>query len=156
MKPTLIICLGNPLMRDEGIGVGLASELSQRLADHPKVEVLDLGTGGLTIMHAIVGREKVVFVDCALMGEAPGVIRRFTPQEVVSKKIKTRYSLHEGDLLEILKISTDMGECPDDIVIFGIEPKQIDHGEGLSEELQSNIRHYSNTILKELGIRNTK
>lgn len=152
MKPTLIICLGNPLMRDEGIGVRLATELSQRLADHPKVEVLDLGTGGLTIMHAIVGREKVIFVDCAIMGEAPGVMRRFTPKEVVSKKIKTRYSVHEGDLLEVLKISTDMGERPDDIVIFGIEPKEIASGEGLSEELEGAIPHYIETILKELEI----
>ncbi len=150
MKPTLVICLGNPLMRDEGIGIRLASELSQRLTDHPDIEVLDLGTGGLTIMHAITGREKVVFVDCALMGEAPGKMRRFTPEEVVSKKIKTRYSAHEGDLLEVLKLSTDMGECPDDIVIFGIEPRQIDHGQGLSEELQSTIPHYLETILKEL------
>jgi hydrogenase maturation protease len=150
MKPTLIICLGNPLMRDEGIGVRLASELSQRLADNPNAEVLDLGTGGLTIMHAIAGREKVIFVDCALMGETPGQMRRFTPQEVVSKKIKTRYSVHEGDLLEVLKLSTDMGECPDDIVIFGIEPKQVAPGEGLSEELQNNITNYLETILKEL------
>ncbi|MBN2316903.1 MAG: hydrogenase maturation protease [Sedimentisphaerales bacterium] len=150
MKPTLIICLGNPLMRDEGIGVRLATELSQRLADNPNTEVVDLGTGGLTIMHAILSREKVVFVDCALMGEASGVMRRFTPEEVVSKKIKTRYSVHEGDLLEVLKLSTDMGECPDDIVIFGIEPKEIASGEGLSDELQSNIQHYLETILNEI------
>ena len=156
MKPTLIICLGNPLMRDEGIGIRLAPELSQKLAEDPDVEILDLGTGGLTIMHAIAGREKIVFVDCALMNEAPGVMRRFTPDEVVSKKIKTRYSVHEGDLLEILKLSTDMGECPDNIVIFGIEPREVAPGEGLSEELQSNIRHYVDTILKELEISNGK
>lgn len=150
MKPTLIICLGNPLMRDEGIGVRLASELLQCLADNPNVEILDLGTGGLTIMHAIAGQEKVIFVDCALMSEAPGKMLRFTPQEVVSKKIKTRYSVHEGDLLEVLKLSADMGECPDDIVIFGIEPKEISSGEGLSEALENNIPHYVETILKEL------
>ena len=150
MKPTLIICLGNPLMRDEGIGIRLASELSQRLVDNPNVDVLDLGTGGLTIIHAIAGRKKVVFVDCALMGEAPGRMRRFTPEEVVSKKIKTRYSLHEGDLLDTLKLSQSMGECPDDIVFFGIEPKEVAPGEGLSKELESNIRDYINTILKEL------
>jgi hydrogenase maturation protease len=156
MKPALIICLGNPLMRDEGIGVRLASELSPRLADHPDVEVLDLGTGGLTVMHAIAGRERVVFVDCAIMGEPPGVIRRFTPEEVHSKKVRTRYSLHEGDLLDTLKLAHSLGECPGNIVIFGIEPKEVAPGEGLTEELQSNIWHYIETILKELGIPNTK
>ena len=156
MKPTLIISLGNPLMRDEGIGIHLASELSLQLAGNPEVEVLDLGTGGLTVMHAIAGRERVVFVDCAIMGETPGVMRRFTPDEVLSKKVKTRYSLHEGDLLDTLKLSQSMGECPDDIVIFGIEPKDVALGEGLSDELQGNIRHYVETILKELKISNAK
>jgi hydrogenase maturation protease len=152
MKPNLIICLGNPLMHDEGIGIHLASELSSRLTDHPDIEVLDLGTGGLTVIHAIEGRKKVIFVDCAIMGETPGAIRRFTPEEVRSKKVRTRYSLHEGDLLDTLKLSHSIGEYPQDIVIFGIEPKQVAPGEGLSEELQSNIPHYVETILREFDI----
>jgi hydrogenase maturation protease len=151
MKQTRIICLGNPLMRDEGIGIHLASGLSSRLADHSGVEVLDLGTGGLTVIHAIEGRKKVVFVDCAIMGEVPGTMRRFTPEEVRSKKVKTRYSLHEGDLLNTLELSRNLGECPEDIVIFGIEPIQVAPGEGLCEELQSNIPLYVETILKEIG-----
>ena len=156
MKPTVIICLGNPLMRDEGIGIRLASELSQCLDDHPDVEVLDLGTGGLTVMHAIAGRKKVVFVDCAILGEAPGMMRRFMPEEVRSSKIRTRYSLHEGDLLDTLNLSRRLGECPEDIVIFGIEPKEIAPGEGLSEELQCNIPHYVETIRREFDIADTK
>ena len=86
------------------------------------------------------------------MGEAPGTIRRFTPEQVLSKKVRTRYSLHEGDLLDTLKLSQSLGKCPGDIAIFGIEPKEISPGEGLSEELQSNSRHYVETILKELEI----
>ncbi|OHB77959.1 MAG: hypothetical protein A2Z25_15110 [Planctomycetes bacterium RBG_16_55_9] len=156
MKQTIIICLGNPLMRDEGIGIRLASELSPHLADNPDVEVLDLGTGGLTVVHAIEGRKKVVFVDCAIMGEPPGTMRQFTPEEVLSKKVRTRYSLHEGDLLDTLELSRRLGECPEDIIIFGIEPDEVAPGEGLSEELQSNIPHYVETILKELGIPNAK
>ena len=86
------------------------------------------------------------------MGEAQGVMRRFTPEEVRSKKVKRRYSLHEGDLLDNLELSRNLCECPEDIVIFGIEPKEIAPGEGLSEELQGNIKYYIETILKELEI----
>lgn len=152
MKPTLIICLGNPLMRDEGIGIRLASEFSVHLADNPDVEVLDLGTGGLSVIHAIAGREKIVFVDCAIMGQSPGLMLRFTPEQVRSKKVRMRYSLHEGDLLNTLELSRRLGECPDDIVIFGIEPKEIAHGEGLTSELENNIRQYVQTILQETDI----
>jgi hydrogenase maturation protease len=150
MKPILIICLGNPLMRDEGIGIRLASELLVHLADNPDVEVMDLGTGGLSVMHAIADRKKIIFVDCAIMGQKPGTMLRFTPQQVRSKKVRMRYSLHEGDLLNTLELSRRLGECPDDIVIFGIEPKEIAHGEGLTNELENNTQHYVRTILKEL------
>ena len=150
MKPILIICLGNPLMRDEGIGIRLAEELQAHLLDNPDVEVLDLGTGGLSIMHAIIGRKKVIFVDCAIMGETVGSIHRFTPEQVRSTRTRMRYSLHEGDLLNTLELSRSMGECPDDIVIFGIEPKEIADGEGLTSELQSNIPKYVQVVLSEL------
>jgi hydrogenase maturation protease len=152
MKPILIICLGNPLMRDEGIGICLALELSSHLAGNPNVEVLDLGTGGLSVMHAISGREKIIFVDCALMGQVPGTMLRFTSEQVRSKKLRMRYSLHEGDLLNTLELSRRLGECPDDVVIFGIEPKEIADGEGLTDELQNNIRQYVQTILQEINI----
>ena len=152
MKPILIICLGNPLMRDEGIGIRLASELSDLLAGNSDVEVLDLGTGGLSVLHAIEGRKKIIFVDCALMGQESGTILRFTPEQVRSKKVSMRYSLHEGDLLNTLELSRRLGECPDEIVIFGIEPKEIADGEGLTNELQNNIRQYVQTILQETEI----
>ncbi|MHC4438403.1 MAG: hydrogenase maturation protease [Planctomycetota bacterium] len=150
MKPILIICLGNPLMRDEGIGIRLASELLLHLADNPNVEVMDLGTGGFSVMHAIAGREKIIFVDCAVMGQEPGTMIRFTPEQVRSKKVLMRYSLHEGDLLNTLELSQRLGECPDEVVIFGIEPEQIADGEGLTNELQNNIQQYVQTILEEL------
>ena len=150
MKPTLIICLGNPLMRDEGIGIRLASELLVHLADNPDVEVLDLGTGGLSVIHAVAGREKIIFIDCEIRGQAPGLMLRFTPGQVRSLKVRMRYSLHEGDLLNTLELSRRLGECPDDIVIFGIEPKEIAHGEGLTSELENNIQQYVQTILEEL------
>ncbi len=52
------------------------------------------------------------------MGLSPGLIHRFTPEQVSSKKLRMRYSLHEGDLLNTIDLSRRLGECPDDITIF--------------------------------------
>jgi hydrogenase maturation protease len=150
LKPILIVCLGNPLMRDEGIGVHLASKLSTCLTDYPDVELSELGTGGFAVLHTIAGRKKVVFVDCAIMGQTPGTICRFTPDEVHSLKVGMRYSLHEGDLLNTLELSRKMGECPENIVIFGIEPKEIADGQGVSSELENHIPEYIKMIQNEL------
>ena len=151
MKPILIICLGNPLMRDEGIGIRLASELLVHLADNPNVDVLDLGTGGISVIHAIAGRKKVIFIDCAIMGKSSGCIYRFTPEQANSKKVQMRYSLHEGNLLNSIELSRNLGECPDNIIIFGIEPKEITHGEGLTSQLENNIQQYIQIIMEELS-----
>jgi hydrogenase maturation protease len=95
-KPVVVLGLGNPLMGDEGIGVYLIERLADSAADYPSVDVLDAGTGGLSVLHCIEGRRKAIFIDCAFMDETPGTIRRFTPEEVRSRKVLASVSARGG------------------------------------------------------------
>lgn len=142
--------LGNPLMADEGIGVCLVVRLSRFAEEYPDVEFIDAGTGGLAVLHHIQGRRKVIFIDCAYMGEEPGAIRRFTPEEVCSAKVLAHQSLHEADLLRIIDMSRQLGEAPDEIVIFGIQPQRIESAMDLSPSLQGRIDEYLTVLSKEL------
>jgi len=146
----LLIGLGNPLMSDEGIGVRLVAEMRSRHMVPMDVQVLDLGTNGMAILHAIAGRRKAVFVDCALMDAEPGTMRRFTADEVVSRKLRTRLSLHEGDLLAILGLARRIGDCPGEVVIFGVEPVSVSPGQALSERLESHLDEYLEILAEEL------
>ena len=150
MAATVVIGLGNPLMSDEGVGVHLAQQLTQNCHELPEVDVLDLGTSGMAVVHAIAGRRKAVLIDCAFMGESPGTIRRFVPDEVRSTKSLTGFSLHEGDLLSMLDISRQVGEHPEEVVIFGVEPEQVGPGTELSRTLQDRMQDYERTIVREL------
>ena len=147
----VLIGLGNPLMSDEGVGARLVAEIENRCLAPPGVEVLDLGTSGIGVLHAIAGRNKVLFVDCALMGEESGVMRRFTPEEAVSQKVQTGLSLHEGDLLQTLALARRLGECPSEIVIFGVEPASVAPGLELSSCLESRLDQYLEMLAKELN-----
>jgi hydrogenase maturation protease len=150
MKPTAIIGMGNPLMSDEGIGIHVIARLQQTiLAD--RTDILDLGTSGMRALHELEGRDVVVFVDCALMGTEPGTIRRFTPEDVETKKIQPRLSLHEGDLLNTIALAKRLGTAPERIVIFGIEPKTIDPGETLSPALAARLDQYVATVREEVA-----
>ena len=150
MKPTAIIGMGNPLMSDEGIGIHVIARLQQTiLAD--RTDILDLGTSGMRALHELEGRDVVVFVDCALMGTEPGTIRRFTPEDVETKKIQPRLSLHEGDLLNTIALAKRLGTAPERIVIFGIEPKTIDPGETLSPALAARLDQYVATVCEEVA-----
>ena len=150
-KAVVVGGLGNPLMSDEGIGLYVVRELAYRWGNLSRVDFIELGTLPMNVVHAIAGRQKAVLVDCAWMDEPAGAIRRFTPKEVVSGKEMPRFSLHEGDLLDALKLSQVLGECPAEIVIFGIQPGNMEFGENFSPELREQMENYLETISRELG-----
>lgn len=137
-------------MGDEGIGPRVIEALLGEADRFPDVEFVDLGTGGMAALHAMAGRRRAVFVDCARMGEPPGTIRRFTAREVRSRKELPGTSLHESDLLEVIALSRRLGECPEQTVIFGIEPATISAGEGLSPVLREGLPRYTAAVAAEL------
>ena len=151
MRETLVAGLGNPLVGDEGVGIHVVRRLMDGPPDHfPDVEFADLGASMMAAVHAMAGRRKVVFIDCALMDEEPGTLRRFAPEEVRSVKALPRLSLHEGDLMQAVELSRALGECPEEVVIIGIEPAYVGPCEDLSEPLQARMDDYVQAVLDEL------
>ncbi len=149
-RPTVVLGLGNPLMADEGVGVAIVQCLAHKAADYPEVDFVDAGTGGLAIVHQLDGRAKAIFVDCAFMGQTPGTIQRFTPDQVASVKSISGLSGHQADLLRILDMAKALGQCPAEVVFFGIEPERVTPGEGLSQCLEGRWPEYMQLISMEL------
>ena len=149
MNATVVIGLGNPLMSDEGIGIHELRALAARPRDLPGVDLVDAGTSGMSVLHAMANRQKAILVDCAFMGEAPGRVRRFTPDKVSSRKTLAGLSLHEGDLWQVIELSRKLGEYPGEVVIFGIEPERVCPGEDLSEVLRERLPEYAERVRAE-------
>lgn len=143
----VVIALGNILMADEGIGPRVLAELGEMAG----VEMVDQGTNGFAVIHSISGKRKAVFVDCAFMGETAGQIRRFVPEEVAGSEVELRLSQHEGDLLSTIEMARALGTCPEEIVIFGIQPATVAPGLSLSEPLERGVDQYVRLLRKELG-----
>ena len=149
-KDIVVVGLGNLLMTDEGAGLHVIYELMAMSERFDHVEFIELGSSAMSVVHAIAGRQKAILIDCAYMDQPAGTIRRFTPDDVISKKEAADFSLHEGDLLGELKLSRQLGEYPSEIIIFGIQPKSMLPGEDLSPELQEQWESYIEMIGKEL------
>jgi len=149
-KAVIVIGLGNTLMSDEGVGVRVVQQLLDFAGEFPLVDFVDAGTGGMSILHLIRGKDKTIFIDCARMGEEPGTIRKFTPQEIKSTKTLSHQSIHEADLIKIINIAYKLGECPAEITIFGIEPQSVEPGCELSKTLIDRLDEYVTTVRKEL------
>ena len=150
-KQTIVLGLGNPLMSDEGIGVVVVNRLIEFSDRYPLVDFVDAGTGGMKVLYLLEGRNKAVIIDCANMQEEPGQIKRFIPRQVKSVKQLTHQSLHEQDLTKIIEMSKQLDQCPEKIVIFGIQPKNTSLGQALSHELAQRIDDYISLICEELN-----
>ena len=149
-KNIAVIGLGNELMSDEGIGIHLIRQLIQLEDKFPDVEFIEAGSAGMNLLHLISNRKKAIIIDCAKMGEKPGQMRLFTPDEVQSVKKLSNFSQHEADMLRVINLSKHLGECPAEVVFFGIEPEKLEPGQNLSEILANSIDSYTVNIQKEL------
>jgi hydrogenase maturation protease len=150
VKEIIVLGLGNPLMSDEGIGVCVVERLQKQAAKFPHAEFIDAGTGGMNVLHLIANRKKAVIVDCAMMGEKPGTIKRFTPDDIKSVKQISHLSLHDVDILKVLELSRQLGECPEEVIIFGIEPAKIEQGGTTSAIIAAMIDEYVEIVAQSL------
>ncbi len=149
-KDVVVIGLGNVLLSDEGIGIHLVRRLSSRQDEFTSIEFIDAGTAGMSLLHLIANRKKAVIIDCAQMGVEPGAIRRFTADEVQDVRKLSHYSLHEADILQVINLSKQLGECPNEVVFFGIQPETLSPGRNLSKTLYDIFDSYIADICKVL------
>jgi len=84
------------------------------------------------------------------MDTPPGTIRKFSPRNVKSVKQLAHRSLHEADILSVIDLAKRLGQCPQEIVIFGIEPETVEPGQILSETLSARVEDYLAVIREEL------
>lgn len=130
-KPLRIIGVGNPLMGDDGLGI-VAAERLAALDWPPGVEVLDGGTGGLTLLDLFSAARALILLDAVAMGAEPGTLRRFTAEELARLPAEAPgLSLHGGGLAEVLALARELGSLPP-LVLFGVEPARVEPGIGLS------------------------
>jgi hydrogenase maturation protease len=153
----LVLGLGNLLLKDEGVGPHIAAELQKH--DLPaNVEVIDGGTAGLDILLSQEGLDKLVIVDAIRFGKKAGTIYRLSFRGEEKNKLarlfnpnnSSRISLHQLGLIEALAAAEKLNCLPKEIVIIGVEPKQINHGLELTEHVKQKIPEIVNTVLEEI------
>jgi len=150
-RPSILIMgVGNILLSDEGVGVHVIRALSKmKLPDN--VELLDGGTASMSFLDNLSNREKVIIIDAVKGNDKPGTLYRFTPSDIsVRKEMVT--SLHQIGILDSLTMSQFLENTPQNVVIFGIEPKELDWGMNLSPEISAVVPRVIKLIFEELGI----
>jgi hydrogenase maturation protease len=148
MSRTLVLGLGNTLFKDDGVGV----RVIERLAGQDlSAEIRNGATAGLSLLEILKGSPKTIVVDAVEMEKAPGTIARFTAEEILGLPMSRSFSLHEIGLVEVLKIGQALNEDLNNVMIIGIQPREVGPGEELSPEVEGKIPEIIELIKKEVN-----
>ena len=145
----VVVGVGNLLMTDEGIGIHAVQALQEQKIP-ADIKIVDGGTSPDLIAYTRAG-DKLIIVDAAKAGGEPGTIYRFKPEDLADERAGLA-SAHEMGVVENLKLITLSGNEPKEIVIIGIEPKNIEYGTELSPELKEKLPKIVEVVLRETGL----
>ena len=145
----VVIGVGNLLQKDEGIGIHTVKALEEmEMPDN--VTIIDGGTSP-DILACTRGGDKLIIIDAARAGGEPGTIYRFQPDDIVAESGEM-LSVHELGVPQNLRLMLLSGDEPSEVIIIGIEPKEIDWGIELSPELEMKIPEIISVVIKEMNM----
>ena len=145
----LVLGIGNILLRDEGVGVRVIEQM-QKMHLLDDVELVDGGTAGADLLDVLAERQKVIVIDAVQADCTPGTVLRFTADELVLPD-GVGMSLHELGLGEALTMTRQLGCAPENVVVFGIKPKDTTCGLDLTEEVEASVPKVVELVLAEIG-----
>ena len=149
IKRVVVIGIGNALLKDEGVGVHVIQRLENFIPPEGiQLEVVDGGTSP-DICLCFEGVDKLIAIDAAKGNNKPGTIYRFHPDEL-EYDVGTAISMHQAGLLHSLKLLQYLGLSPKQVVIIGIEPKEIDWGLELSDEVAQRVPEVVKFVQEEI------
>lgn len=138
MASLTVLGIGNILMCDEGVGVRVLERVRDARDWPDDVEFVDGGAGGLNLLGVIEEAQRLVVFDAADMGLAAGEHRVVTPEQV-NADTTGRMSMHDAPFIETLRLCEQFTRRPDRVEILAIQPKVVDYGRELSDELTAGM-----------------
>jgi hydrogenase maturation protease len=135
---TLILGLGNTLMTDEAAGILVVRRLETE-GRLPDAVLLDGGTLSFTLAGPIADCPRLIVVDAAAMGTAPGTVRVFEGPAMDRQLSGRGRSVHEVGLMELMDMARLTDTFPERRALIGIEPARVEWGDGLTAEVSEAI-----------------
>ena len=138
--PIHLVGVGNPLRRDDGVGVFVAKALQARIAGVAKRSLIVHDGSGFpdVLLSRLPPDEGLVIFDAVEAGLGPGSIVCATIRD-------TRFGFFATHNVP-LRLIPGISERMDGVLMVGIEPESLDVGEGLSR----NVRASADKVVTEI------
>jgi hydrogenase maturation protease len=150
---TVILGLGNPVLRDDGVGLTVVAELKRLLAEAPVrgVDVLASTRAGFELIDLLRGYTRAVIVDCIVLPDPqPGRVCRLTLEDVSG--CARLVNAHEMSVGTAFRLAERMGiPMPGEVKIIAVEAGDASTiAEGLTSAVQATVGPLSREIHESL------
>ncbi len=150
---TVVLGLGNPVLRDDAVGLAVVVELQRLLAEQPipGVDVLASTRAGFELIELLHGYHRAVIVDCLQQPTpAPGRVRRLRREDVAGSA--RLVSVHEISLDIAFRLAEQMDvPMPTQLDIFAIEAADVTTlSEQMTPEVQASVFPLAREIHEDL------
>lgn len=145
----LVMGVGNPLMRDDGIGPRIVEVLRAGYLFPENVDVVDAGTLSYMILDMLRGVDDLVLIDAIQGTDDPaGTVVIMPPEEIAPNQV--RHSMHDVGIVDVLEAASLIGRAPETVVV-GIRIESIDQWVlELSEAVEASVPIAAAAVLAEL------
>lgn len=137
-------------MSDDGVGVRVVQRLQREFRFPAGVTVLDGGTLGLDLLPRFEGVTQLLVLDALETGGPPGTTVRLVDDEL-PVALKTKLSPHQMGLQDLLAVAELQGNCPAEMVLWGVQPASIEVGMELSAPVAAQLDFLVAKSLDELA-----
>ena len=152
-RRTLVACLGNIFLSDDGFGVEVARRLARE--DLPDgTRVTDYGIRGMHLAYDLAeGWDATILVDAAQRGGEPGTVYVIEPER--QPATDAGGSLTESMLFDphgmqpdaMLGMTGMLGTEAGRVLVVGCEPASVAEGIGLSEPVAAAVDEAARVVL---------
>jgi hydrogenase maturation protease len=137
MMKTLILGLGNPLLRDDSVGLRVVQELREIIPADPAIELDEDFWGGLRLMERMIGYDRVIIVDAIQSGAIPGTIHFLSPGDIPTQRSASAHDVNLPTALEFGRQAGAQLPSEDQILLIAVEAEDVlTFGEELTPNVQ--------------------
>jgi hydrogenase maturation protease len=146
----LIVGCGNPLRRDDAVGLVVARALRRRLGR--QVPVREHRGDGAALLDVWRRARAVIVVDAAAAGVPASGVARFDVTAAPLPAGLRSYSTHAFGVVEAVELARALGELPETLVVYAVYGRRFAYGAGLSAEAKAAARQAIAAIAREVDL----
>ncbi len=143
-----VIGIGNEYRQDDAAGLHAVRKMKENAGS--QVKVLEQSGEATSLIAAWGNSDKVILIDAVQSGAEPGTIHRVDAMNNSLAAGEFRCSSHLFGVAESIELARTLDQLPSELIVYGIEGKQFEHGTTLSPEVEQILDDLVERVLTDV------